>query len=154
MQRSVSEWEFIFQFNPPLRCWALLINWMSWPSSLIGWQHREIGRQIRAPQLALVAPKVSADKPKKKNAPLAKRPPELAAPLSFRARDRKLSRARSWCRRRTQRGASNRNGADRFRQSRSFFARRPDDPSASIWLWDAGSRHRRHRTLQRVRQRR
>ena len=71
-----------------------------------------------------------------------------------RARDRKLSCARSWCRRRTQRGASDRNRADRFGQLRSYFSRRPDDPSARIWIWDAGSRHRRHRALQSGRLRR
>jgi hypothetical protein len=48
------------------------------------------------------------------------------------APDRKLSRARARCRRRTQRGASDRNRAERFRQWRNYFMRRPDDPSASI----------------------
>ena len=68
----------------------------------------------------------------------------------FDARDRKLSCARARRRRRTQRGASDRNRADRFRRWRNYFSRRPNDPSASIWMWDAGSRQRRHRTLQSV----
>jgi hypothetical protein len=49
--------------------------------------------------------------------------------FGFEARDRKLSRAR--CRRRTQRGASDRNRADRLRQWRNYFSRRPDDPGAN-----------------------
>ena len=44
----------------------------------------------------------------------------------------KLSCARARYRRRTQRGTSDRNRADRFRQWRDCFSRRPDDPSASI----------------------
>ena len=66
----------------------------------------------------------------------------------FEARDRKLSCARARCRRRTQRGASDRNRADRFRQWRNYFSRGPDDPSTNTRMWDAGSRQRRHRILQ------
>jgi hypothetical protein len=59
-----------------------------------------------------------------------------------------LSRARSRCRCGTQRGTSNRNRSDRFiKQSRCFFARRSDQPGASIWLCDGGRRQRRHRIL-------
>src|SRR6267378_4399658 len=78
----------------------------------------------------------------------AERPPRLRFCVNpvfwigvhrFEARDRKLSCARARYRRRTQRGASDRNRAerfrqwvDRFRQWRHYFSRRPDDPSASI----------------------
>jgi len=61
-----------------------------------------------------------------------------------------LACARARCRRRTQRSAPYRKGADRlgkwrrsWRQSwREYFSRRLDDPRARIWTWDAGSRRR------------
>jgi hypothetical protein len=71
------------------------------------------------------------------------------------------ARARRW--RRTQRSAPYRKGAGRlgkWRKSwrknwREYFSRRLDDPRASIWTWDAGSRQRRrHRILQGVHLRR
>ena len=94
-----------------------------------------------------------------------------------------LACARARCRRRNQRGAPYRNGADRlgkcrksYRNScwkcwREDFSRCVDDPRARIWTWDAGSRQqrkagsrrqwdagsrhrRRHRILQRVHLRR
>lgn len=51
--------------------------------------------------------------------------------LEIEVWDRRLSRARVRCRRRAERGASDRNRAERFRQRRNCFSRRPD-PSAKI----------------------
>jgi hypothetical protein len=62
-----------------------------------------------------------------------------------------LPRARSRCRYWIQRDASNRNRSDRFiRQTRCFFARRSDQPGATVWLCDGGRRQRRHHILQGV----
>jgi len=57
-----------------------------------------------------------------------------------------LSCAPSWRWRRSQRGASNRNWSDSFRQSIRFLARR-SGPGASIWLWNGGGSYWRHRVL-------
>jgi hypothetical protein len=61
-----------------------------------------------------------------------------------------LACARARCRRRTQRSAPYRKGADRLERCRKswgknwreYFSRRLDDTRARIWTWDAGS-HRR-----------
>jgi hypothetical protein len=78
---------------------------------------------------------------------------EIAEALSVWCPE-ELSCAGARCRRRTQRGASHRNGADRLWQWRNYFSRRPEDPSARIWMWDAGSRQRRPCTLHSVHLRR
>jgi len=89
---------------------------------------------------------------------------EMAEALSVWCQE-ELACARARCRRRTQRSAPYRKGADRlgkWRKSwrknwREYFSRRLDDPRARIWTWDAGSRRRwdagsrqrrRHRILQ------
>jgi hypothetical protein len=80
--------------------------------------------------------------------------PFFGSMFRFEARDRTLSCAGARCRRGTKRGASNRNGAERFRQRGSYLSRPHDESNPSIWARDAGSRQRRHRTLQRVHLRR
>lgn len=78
---------------------------------------------------------------------------EMAEALSVSCQG-ELACARARCRRRTQRSAPHRKGADRLekwrkgcrkswrKSGREYFSRRPDDPRARIWTWDAGSRRR------------
>jgi hypothetical protein len=75
-------------------------------------------------------------------------------PARERCRTALLSCAQVRGRRRTQRGASDRNRADRFRQCGNYFSRGPDDPRTNIRMWNAGSRQRRHRILHGVQLRR